>query len=274
MSAASLACILGSFHGCFGALRGAEISLQTKCPQFANQVSAYTQTVSSYTRITATLTDPAGGTPSVGGVAIMGITGLPVGLKVVVNGDNAGSVNLAECPSGGLMAIYIPSTPIASGTITIDFKNNVGGSATVAANAAFEVGEILCGQAWSPAFGINEGWSVSIDDPSTSRGPAQGYKLMRLPRRTGKYTLTYADWDNALGTPPGGQLNFQDLAFVLAGSNRALALPRWKTSAGAIDQAAINATALFGEPAAIGEITNVNGVWFQTSVTFAEVVHG
>lgn len=234
------------------------------------------QTIASYTRITSTLTDPAGGTPSVGGVAVLGISGLPVGLQVVFNGDSAHPVTLTKSPSGGLMAIYIPATPIASGTITIDFKNNVAGATAVAANAAFEVGEILCGQKWTPTFGISEGWSVALDDPSTTRSSAngQGYKLMRMPRRTGKYTLAYADWVAAYGVPAGGALNLQDLSFVLATSNRALFAPRWQSGSGTVDQDALNATAIFGEPASIGEITNVNGVWFQTSATISEVAHG
>lgn len=234
------------------------------------------QTTASYTRITATLTNPAGGTPSVGGVAVLGITGLPAGLQVIFNGDSAHPVTLTPSPSGGLMALYIPATPIASGTITIDLKNNVSGSTAVAAAAVFEVGEVLCGLKWTPAFGIEEGWSVALDDPSTTRTSAngQGYRLMRVPRRTGKYTLAYADWTAAYGVPAGGALNLQDLSFVLATTNRALFAPRWQTTSGSVDQAALNATAIFGEPAMIGEITNVNGVYFRASATIEEVAHG
>lgn len=234
------------------------------------------QTTASYTRITATLTNPAGGTPSVGGVAVLGISGLPVGLQVVFNGDSAHPVSLVQSPTGGLMAIYVPATPIASGTITVDFKNNVGGSTSVAASATFEVGEIMCGQQWSPGFNIDEGWSIALEDPSMTRTSAngQGYKLMRMPRRVGKYTLDYADWTATYGVPAGGVLNLQDLSIVLATSTRALFAPRWQTPAGAVDQAALNATAIFGEPAMIGEITNVNGVYFRASATISEVAHG
>lgn len=235
------------------------------------------QTAASFTRITVTLSNPAGGTPVVGAIGVFGVTGLPLGLQMVFNGDTAHPVLLVENPSGGLMAVYVPATAITSSTITIDYYNKVGVTSPVAPSALFETSEILCALRWTPPFGIKRSWSNKPNDPSMVRRPSgQPRKLMMLPKRTLKVTINNLPWVYTYGAPPDGSMNLQKLGFVLAKTDRCIVIPRWKTSAGAVDQAAIDALAMFCtlQDNGLGEIGSVNGLRFNQDLQFEEWPHG
>jgi hypothetical protein len=236
-----------------------------------------TQTTSSFTRITVSLVNPAGGTPVIGAVIVKGISGLPLGLKVVFNGDTTHQVNLALCPSGGLEAIYVPAATFSASSFTIDFYNNVSGATAVAASALFDVGEIMAALRWVSPFGMQTGWKPQWVDPSIQKnmGDNSNGKVARVPYRTLSIALSAVDWDNAYGTPSSGQMNLQALGKTLAKSSRCLVMPRWQLT-GAIDQTVINAVALFGGvvPNGIGALENDKGVWFKQTYQFREYPHG
>lgn len=235
-----------------------------------------TQTTSSFTRITVTLTNPAGGSSSVGAIIVKGITGLPAGLRVVFNGDTANPVFLTACPSGGLEAIYIPSSVLTITSFTVDFYNNVSGSTAVTASAIFQVGEIMGALRWASPFGMDADWKMQWVDPSIQKnvGDNSAGRIARVPYRTLSIALSVVDLTNAY-LSPAGQMNLQALGRVLAMSSRVLVIPRWQT-ANVLDQTIVNALAIFGGvlPNGIGALENDNGVWFKQAFQFREYPHG
>lgn len=234
--------------------------------------------IGSFARITVTLTDPDGGTLKWGAIGVFGITNLPVGLKVVFNGDTGNPVTLAKCPTGGNMAVYIPAAVVTANTVTIDFYNDVAGVTALLANALFEIGEIIVGQRWIAKDGVQADWKLKIVDPGVIRdsGDNQPNKLMKLPYRIGTLNTVWMDWNETYGVPAVNPWNLQDLLIMLAKSNRLMIIPRWRTTLGSItpDKPSIVATAAIGTLTATADIENQGGVYFRQQWTFREFVHG
>lgn len=232
----------------------------------------------NFVRITINLTDPDAGTIKIGGVGVFGITNLPLGLKVVFNGDTGNPVTLAKCPTGGLMAVYIPSAVITASSITVDFYNDVSGVATVLANATFEIGELIAGQRWYPKDGVQADWKLKPVDPSVIRDSSdnQPNKLIKVGYRIGTLNSSWLDWNETYGTPVVNPFNLQDFNFRMAKCTRALIIPRWRTTLGSVtpDKPSIVATAVIGMLTQMGDIENQGGVYFRQQWTYREFSHG
>lgn len=177
------------------------------------------QTAGTYVDILVTATDPAGGTPMIGAVGLINATGMPAGLRCVLDGTQQ---RLVAGARGELSAWALPH--ISHGTFIVRLYNDVAGAPVLAANAVFGLGQIFAGRCISLCTLMGSP-VADIDDATRYRrtNGGQVWPLMRKPFRQyeaqlGLFSTQQIKGGNASGivNGAGGAIDVQTLRDKLA----------------------------------------------------------
>lgn len=211
-------------------------------------------------------------------VCVLGLT-LPAGLRIqldLVNGHpglnvvatlSADTVQFADGTVGAWFVF--PETVPVSNRVDLLIFNNVSGVASIAAGTTFEIGEVAAMSALD--IEIERDWGDERIDPTESElsRDSQPLSVGRQPYRRYEFTLV-ADAANAVrGAGLAGGMDWNRLRAACSADARVIAVPRWRTPAGAVDSAALHATALYGT-ARFGRVTHLGGDYYNAAVTFQE----
>jgi hypothetical protein len=218
--------------------------------------------------------------PRVG--CVLGLQGVPEGVRLEAVGITPGGANFILGGNGGTQR----TVRFADGTIGVfwvfgaaeaaisDFElriyNDRNGVTWANAATQVDVGEV----AVMPAVDVEHqsDWAVELVDPSTtsfSRGAQPGTSQRQAYRRM---TCSLAA-QNVAVVRAGGLANGMDwdqLAHVMVGDRRAIAIPRWRTPAGAVAVAEVQRTSLYG----LGRLTttgHLGGDYYGATAVFQEV---
>lgn len=207
---------------------------------------------------TVTLTLPSA--VPVGVAAVLGLKGVVAGAGVTVTaGGQVVPGEVQEFADGTLGVFVLVMGAAASNTVQFALP-----AGTV------DVGELVA----LPITDIEHeaDWSVEVVDPSEigrTRGSSLS-TLQRVPYRrldarlaaVGKAAVRH-------GGLPGG-MDLERLAAVTAGGRRCLFVPRYRTPAGGVDKAELNASAIYGK-GRVGTAQHVSGDWYRSSCSIEEV---
>lgn len=209
---------------------------------------------------------------------VLGLT-LPVGTLVqIALYDGHGLTTLVASAStrcvafadGTIGAWFVFAAGLAAcNAAVVRVYNDVTGVASIAANAIFEVGEV----AVMPAVDIELGsdWSDDLVDP-TEVILTRDSQPASIPRRPYRRLDTQLVVDGRGRVREAGLVGGMDwirLRSAMTQDRRVIAIPRWRTDAGAVDQGEVNATALYGT-ARLGKITHVGGDYYTATAAFIE----
>lgn len=215
--------------------------------------------------------------------AVLGLRNVPVGAQIAINGKRAGDASYTYNFTGGNTAtvaqfadgtrgawFILPAAAEAVLGVEFSLYNNAAGATWATAATVIDIGELVA----MPAVDveIDREWIDEVADPSESllSRAAQLVTVGRQAYRRLEATLTP---DAAARVRAGGLANGMDwtrLRAELLGDRRAVAIPRWKNAAGAVDLAEVNRTALYGV-GRIGALSHAGGDQFTAGITFQEV---
>lgn len=141
---------------------------------------------SPFTKVGAT-TSPI----SIGGVGVVNVVGLPVGTltELFVDGVSFAQQKLRHGPLGEPGAWYLPQ--LTGKHIKVRIYNDVEGSASIAANSVFGIGEIFVGRVVYLPTMIKRTPGASLNDPTafTTQEAGSVFASMRKPARLVSATL-------------------------------------------------------------------------------------
>lgn len=219
----------------------------------------------------------------VGIVGALGLRGVPAGTRLEIYGKrpaDAGTTYDFGGQNTGLVLQFADGTfgawfllPDAAEAVTrVEFRifNDTGGATWATAATTVDVGELVA----MPVLhiDIDAGWAQPRMDPSqVSRSrasqvaavPFAGYRELNC---------TYSQTTEAkvrYGGLPGG-MDWTRLDTALMGAQRCVVVPRWQTG-GAVDPAKVNAHAMYGIAAELGEIQHITGPFWRRAARFQEV---
>lgn len=151
-------------------------------------------------------------------------------------GGNAATQTVVQLPDGSRAAWFV---------LPVDNTPLVGLQLTVGASA-FDVGELVAMQAVDVP--IDKGWSVDLIDPSiadrTLGGQLNVVARRRYRRMAVKFSL--AALPSVRGGGLQGGMDWQLLVHAVGPGDRCAAIPRWRSSSGAINADELHRTALYG----------------------------
>ncbi len=213
--------------------------------------------------------------------AVLGLLNVPPGTIVEIWGSRSGDTDWPYDFGGGnsgLVAQFadgtrgawfvLPTTadPVVGIELRIYNSFSVGTWATPATQV--EIGEVVA----MPAVDIElaSDWSDELVDPTEVNltRDSQPRSVARLPYRRIEGGLTVDGRAAVRGGGLGGS-DWAQLRFAMSGNRRVVAIPRWRTNAGAVDQAEVNATALYGT-GRLGKVLHAGGDYYNASIAFVE----
>lgn len=203
---------------------------------------------------------------------LLGLT-LPVGtLLAVVLGVSVATVSTRSVrfADGTVGAWFVfPAGLAAVSRVDLRIYNDVSGAATISANTVFDIGEFAAMPAADIELAVD--WSDESIDPTevTMTRDSQPAAVARLPYRRIEGALVVDGRTNVRSGGLAGGLDWMQLRTALNQDRRAIAIPRWRTSAGSVDQAEVNATALYGT-GRLGKILHSGGDYYTVPLTFTE----
>ena len=210
-------------------------------------------------------------------VCVLGLT-LPVGTLLtaqLINGHagfnvvaelSARAVRFANGTIGAWFVFSAAKHPMNRMDILI--FNDVFGAASIAASAIFEIGEIAAMQAFDIELGPD--WSDELIDPTEVNltRDSQPKSVPRLPYRRIEGELTVGSRLAVRGAGLG-DMDWAKLRYAMTGDRRVIAIPRWLTDAGTVEQSEVNATAIYGT-GRLGKVMHAGGDYYSVSVAFTE----
>ena len=204
--------------------------------------------------------------------AVLGLS-LPVGTLMRVRLKNASTTVVAFIDqravrfsdgSTGAWFVFPFGTPASKFADLVIF-NDVNGSALIAANQVFDIGEF----AVMPAVDIEleRGWSFENIDPSERERSrdSQLNEVARPPYRSFEGRLVAHEFNQAYAGGLADGMDLQKLAISMSAGGRAIAIPRWLATANTPDQNQINATATYGA-GRLGKIEHLGGIYYGADI--------
>lgn len=219
----------------------------------------------------------------VGVTGVLGLRNVPAGTRLEIYGKRPADADTTydfEGQNTGVVLQFADGTfgawfllPDAAEAVTrVEFRifNDAGGATWATAATTVDVGELVA----MPVLhiDIDAGWAQPRMDPSqvsrsrasqVSAVPFAGYRELNC---------TYSQTTEAkvrYGGLPGG-MDWTRLDTALMGAQRCVVVPRWKTG-GAVDPAKVNAHAMYGIAAELGEIQHITGPFWRRAARFQEV---
>lgn len=147
--------------------------------------------------------------------------------------------------------------------------NDVDGAASIAAGTVFDIGEIAAMPALE--IEIEREWGDERIDPTESEisRDSQPLSVGRQSYRRYEMTLVADSAAAVRGGGLAGGMDWDKLRAALLGDARVMAVPRWQTPLGAVDTAALHATAIYGV-GRLGRVTHLGGDYYNAPITFQE----
>lgn len=218
-------------------------------------------------------------------VCLIGLN-CPAGTKIVAQGKRATDGATYPYNPGGNSAIQrtyqladgriacwfvFSDTATALVGLELAIYNDVNGSTSFTAATQLQIGEI----AIMPAVDINaqSQWSDDAIDASLNSRTLGGQlnTVKRAFYRRIEMPLTPEDLTRVRGSALANAMNWTKLRAAVSAGKRCIAIPRWKTSAGAIDSDELHATALYGQCTRFEQIGHLGGNYFTSSLGFEEI---
>lgn len=247
--------------------RRARFAWRTNAPALADFCSLYVDYTQTFVPRVGCLLGLRG-VPD--GVLTQAVGVQPGGATYILGGNGAGQ-RTVRFPDGtvGLFWVF-GAAELAISDFELRFYNDRNGATWANAATIVDVGEV----AVMPAAEVEHqrDWSVELIDPSEtsfSRGAQPGTSQRQAYRRM-SCSLTA---DAVAAVRAGGLANGMDweqLGRAMLGDRRVIAIPRWRTPAGAIAVSEVQRTALYG----LGRLTttgHLGGDYYGASAVFQEV---
>ncbi len=211
-------------------------------------------------------------------VCVLGLT-LPVGVRVQIDliSGHAGLNIVAQISSravrfadGTVGAWFVfPANVASANRCDLLIFNDVSGAASIAAGTVFDIGEVAAMPALQ--IEIEREWGDERIDPTESElsRDSQPLSVGRQSYRRYEMTLVADSAAAVRGGGLAGGMDWDKLRAALLGDARVMAIPRWQTPAGAVDAAALHATAVYGV-GRLGRVTHLGGDYYNAPMTFQE----
>ncbi len=243
---------------------------------------------------------PTNGSPVIGDVArvradfastqvrVVCVIGLncPAGTKLVALGKRASdgatypydpggnaSIQRTFLLADGRVACWFVFSDTATALVGLEIAiyNDVNGVTGFTAATQLQIGEI----AIMPAVDVNaqSPWSEDVIDTSLNSRTLGGQlnTVKRAFYRRIEMPLTPDDLTRVRGSALANGMNWTKLRAAVSAGKRCIAIPRWKTSAGAIDATELHTTALYGQCTRFEQIGHLGGNYFTSSLGFDEI---
>lgn len=222
-------------------------------------------------------------TAPIGVVAALGLRDIPAGTKVEVYGKRAGDAGTTYNFGGGNTGtvfqfadgsrgvwFLLPLAAEAVQKVEFRFYNDKAGATWATAATTVDVGELVA----MPLLDIEHepDWSDEPVDPTqtTLNRSSQPASVRRQPYRRLDIVLTAEGVAKVRGGGLANGMDWHQLRTAMSGDRRVVAIPRWRTPAGAVDAAEVNRTALYGIARA-GATGHLGGDYYGASLSFQEV---
>lgn len=213
--------------------------------------------------------------------AVLGLLNVPVGAVVAIWGKRSGDtgwpydfgggntgtvVQFADGTRGVWFVLPAAASPVLQ--IELRLYNNVAGATWATLATQIDIGEVVAMQAVD--IELASDWSDELVDPTEVNltRDSQPRSVARLPYRRIEGGLTVDGRAAVRGGALGGS-DWAQLRFAMSGDRRVIAIPRWRSSAGVVDQAEVNATALYGT-GRFGKVQHAGGDYYSASIAFLE----
>lgn len=216
-------------------------------------------------------------------VAVLGLKNVPAGVKVEIygkrpadagttydfTGGNAGTV--VQLVDGSFAAWFVlPAAVEPVQKVEFRFYNDLAGATWATAATLVDAGELVA----MPAVDIphESDWNdepVDPTDSATLTNSAQPTSVRRQAYRRINATLTAGSAAEVRGAALANGMDWERVRAALLGDQRCCCIPRWATTAGAVDVAALHRTALYGT-GRIGAIEHLGGDHYGATTGFQE----
>jgi hypothetical protein len=192
-------------------------------------------------------------------------------LASVVNNTAAAQTRTVKLADGSMAAWFVLPTEVNGDGFDFVIFNDVNSTSPFNASTQVSVGEAV----FMPAVEIigQSQWSEDVIDPSIYSRTlgSQLNTVKRTKYRRLELPFSVDDVTRVRGSALANAMNWAKLRTALLSGNRCIAIPRWKTSAGAVDSAALHATALYGQCTRFAEIGHLGSDYYSSSLGFDEI---
>jgi len=175
-------------------------------------------------------------------------------------GGNAATQTVVQLPDGSRAAWFV--LPAENSPLV--------GLQFAVASGTFDVGELVVMR--GVEISKKPDWEVDRIDPSlSSRSIGGGINTVtRRTYRRLRVGFTPSELAEVRGGGLANGMDWESLGIAVAGAARAVAAPRWKDTAGALDAIELHRTAIYGKATA-GAIGHLGGNYYGAGWTFEEV---
>ncbi len=217
-------------------------------------------------------------------VALLGLKGVPEGVSVMVAGKRPADGSHIYTLGGGNSGV---TRRMADGSIgcwlilgegidaitslAVNLYNNAGGVTWATAATEFEIGEVVI----MPAVTVrlSESWAIARVDPSAhirSRGgQVSSVQATSYRRFTG--SLAGSPTADVRGGALANGDDWETVAAAIVGGRRCCVVPQYRNSAGAIDPALLNRSAVYGVAVEFPGPQNIQRQYFGGAIAVEEV---
>lgn len=203
-------------------------------------------------------------------IAVLGLAGdVAEGVSIVATtgsggalGGNAGTATVRRFADGTLGTWIVTDGSVSTSTVKI----------AIGATGQIDIGEIVALPAVEVL--IDRSWAFDAPGSSTRMYRGRSSQVSGVPGtdyRRLTASLDPSPVDQVRGGGLANGMDWHQLRAAFSGSARVAAIPRWKTTAGALDSDELNATALYGIVGSQGAITHQGGDQYSWSLGFEEV---